>query len=140
MPTTEQRFEPSPPTRSSLLAVRCPCRVRRALELLLASEGELVSLERLAECTSYDKFHLSRLFVRYFNAPPARLHRQFRLSRAATLLRAGHTVGATAAELGFADQSHFTRLFKRLYGVPPGAYARARLKPGADPGGAYPSD
>ncbi|MGC4115128.1 MAG: helix-turn-helix domain-containing protein [Myxococcales bacterium] len=44
----------------------------------------------------------------------------------AALERGDASVGALAAELGYADQAHFCRDFKRVVGVAPSRYA-ARL-------------
>jgi len=104
---------------------RCPFKVRLALDILLASPSVRVNLDDLAARVHYDKYHLSRLFVRHFNAPPARLHRALRLAHAARLIREGRPSSSVAAELGFADQSHLTRLFRRAYRVTPSVYARA---------------
>jgi len=110
---------------STILKVRCPRKVRRALEMLLASPTEPVKLAELAKSVPCSKFHLCRLFARYFSCSPVRLHRTVRLERAEALVRSGMPSSNVAADLGFADQAHFTRLFKRTYGKTPGRYARA---------------
>ena len=49
--------------------------------------------------------------------------RQFRLRRAAQLLRAtGQTAAEVAYSVGYKTPSHFTNDFKKQYGVPPGKY------------------
>lgn len=46
---------------------------------------------------------------------PADLIRQYRLRKAAELLRAGHNVVETADQAGFSTPSHFTAVFREFY-------------------------
>lgn len=54
--------------------------------------------------------------------PPADLIRQYRLRRAAELLRAGHTVSETADLVGFNTPSHFSLVFKEFYQKTPSEF------------------
>ena len=48
--------------------------------------------------------------------------RRFVMQRARNLLISGHTVGETAAMLGFEYPQHFTHMFKKYYGASPRSY------------------
>ena len=45
---------------------------------------------------------------------------RYRTERAAEMLRAGASIGETAAACGFSDQPHLTRWLRRLHGLTPG--------------------
>ncbi|QIP15910.1 response regulator [Spirosoma aureum] len=49
--------------------------------------------------------------------------RNYRLKRAAQLLRQGHTVSETAYLVGFEDPSYFTRTFRKVYQMTPSAFS-----------------
>ncbi len=98
--------------------------LQQARDYLHSNYAEDVSLQELAELTSLSQFHLLRLFRREFGLPPHSYLTQVRLSRAKTLLGAGHSISQVAADTGFVDQSHLTRAFKRFLGVTPGQYTR----------------
>ena len=97
--------------------------VRRARDYLAAHFDENVSLDTLARVARLSPYHFSRVFAAETGMPPHAFQTQLRVSRAATLLRAGWPIPQAAAQSGFADQSHLTRHFKRLMGVTPGRYA-----------------
>lgn len=51
--------------------------------------------------------------------------RNYRLKRAAQLLRQGHTVSETAYMVGFEDPSYFARSFRKVYQMTPSAYSNS---------------
>jgi AraC-like DNA-binding protein len=59
---------------------------------------------------------------------PADLIRQYRLRKAAELLRAGHNVAETADLVGFSTPSHFTIVFKEIYQQTPTEFLASRAK------------
>lgn len=81
-----------------------------------------VSLEELAKLAGISPFHLVRAFQKQFGFPPHAYQIQARLRYARTLLRAGHSISATAQECGFHDQSHLHRHFKKAMGITPRQY------------------
>ncbi|WP_420151289.1 hybrid sensor histidine kinase/response regulator transcription factor [Spirosoma sp.] len=50
--------------------------------------------------------------------------RNYRLKRAAQMLRQGHSVAETAYRVGFEDPSYFARSFRKLYQLTPSAFAK----------------
>lgn len=103
----------------------CPAAVRKAVNVLRQHAGPISGAE-LAQRVCASECYLSRLFHRVMGAPPARLHRRWRLEFAAELLLAGKSPCEVAADLSFADQAHFTRLFSKAFGAPPARYVRER--------------
>jgi AraC-like DNA-binding protein len=84
-----------------------------------------VSLAEIAEAAGLPPFRLYRAFEQATGMSPHAYQRQARIRLAATLIRRGETLSATAATAGFADQAHLTRSFRRTMGVTPGAYRAA---------------
>jgi AraC-like DNA-binding protein len=81
-----------------------------------------VGLDELAAAAGIGKFRLIRLFRERTGLPPHALHVAHRIRAARRLLERGHTIAATAAATGFADQSHLHRHFRRSLGMTPGEY------------------
>lgn len=83
-----------------------------------------VSTADLARQVHSSPFYLNRLFHLVMGAPPARLHRQWRIAFAAELLLAGMSPCDVAAKLEFSDQAHLTRLFAKRFGLPPARFVK----------------
>ena len=99
--------------------------VRRARLHLGERWNERVALAELAAVACLSRFELGRRFRAQTGLTPHAYQLNLRIGRARSLLAAGTTPAAVAAECGFADQPHLTRTFKRAVGVSPGRYARA---------------
>lgn len=80
-----------------------------------------ITLEQLAAIPSISPFHFVRVFKRSTGSTPYQFVLNARLDAASDLLRkrADLTVGAIAAQTGFADQSHLSRHLKGRRGVTP---------------------
>lgn len=65
---------------------------------------------------------LARLFKRETGMTFGLWRQQARLLKALELLAAGHSVTATALDLGYDSPAAFTAMFRRTLGVPPGRY------------------
>lgn len=58
-------------------------------------------------------------------ASPAKLHTQFRMEQARTMvMNATSSLAEIAAHLGFADQFHFSKVYKRVHGMSPLVHRR----------------
>ena len=69
------------------------------------------------------KTQLHRKIKALTNESPGELLRNFRLKRAAQLLRQKvDSVSQIAYMVGFNNLSYFAKCFKELYGVPPSVY------------------
>jgi len=73
----------------------------------------------------YSPRQLRRKFTAVAGMGPGRFIREFRMKRAAQLLRQ-HTgnVSEIAAKVGFRDARHFAAQFRECYGCPPSAFAK----------------
>jgi len=98
--------------------------LRAALDYLGDRLERNVGLDELAAAAGIGKFRLIRLFRERTGLPPHALHVSHRVRAARRLLEHGHTIAATSAATGFADQSHLHRHFQRGLGMTPGEYQR----------------
>ena len=102
---------------------REPAAVRRARDLLAATQDGRYGITALAEAVGLSVDRLTRAFRGAYGLPPHAWHLQHRLARARAMIIAGMPIAEAAAATGFADQPHLTRHFRRTYGVTPGALA-----------------
>ena len=85
-----------------------------------------LSVDELAAAARVSRGHLNRVFRQAFGLGVAEALEGLRFSRAEALLtRTDSTLGAIAAQCGFADLSHFSHRFTARYGVPPSRYRTA---------------
>src|SRR5262249_32946704 len=84
-----------------------------------------LTLVSLAESAGVHPVHVSREFHRRYGCTIGDLVRQLRLRRACSLMRScDWSLGAIAAEVGFADHSHFVLTFRRYLRTTPSRYRR----------------
>lgn len=86
--------------------------------------SEPVSLSRLAHQLFVSKFHLHRLFKRYYGQTPLHYLTEIRIHAAKKLLQEGLSVRETCMQVGFNSVGSFSVLFKRKVGKPPAQYQK----------------
>jgi len=91
-------------------------------QALLDDPAADLSLEGWAARVGASERTLARLFQKELAMPFGAWRQQLRLSRAAALVAQGHSLGAVAAELGYASPSAFSAMFKRAFGQPPSQF------------------
>ena len=102
-----------------------PDAARIARQVAARLSDELTTPPTLAEMAAdleLSRYQLLRAFRDAVGMPPYAWLAQHRVTRARTLLDAGHRPAEAATLVGFADQAHLTRWFRRVLGVTPGAY------------------
>lgn len=102
-------------------------RLERARGFLHDHDDRNVTLSEMASVAGLSQFHLARYFKAAFGRAPISYHRDLRLTRAADLLREGHSVAAAAEATGYSDQVALSHAFRRRYGAPPQSWAQQRL-------------
>ena len=90
--------------------------------------GVMVNVDWLADQLAVNRKTLYRKVNTLIQLPPVDLIRQYRLRKAADLLRAGHTVAETADLAGFSTPSHFSLVFKEFYQQTPSEYMSSQIK------------
>ena len=84
-----------------------------------------VSVEWLADQMMMTRKTLLRKVQTLVQMAPSELIQQYRLRKAADLLRAGHSVSETAYAVGFNTPTYFGQCFKELYHVTPSEFSAA---------------
>jgi AraC family transcriptional regulator len=98
-------------------------RVQRVLGILKENLAEPPSLEELGRRVGCSHFYLSRVFTQQTGKTISVTLRDFRMERAAALLRGGKmNVTEVALEVGYSSLSHFSSAFREVIGCCPGLY------------------
>lgn len=94
--------------------------IRRALQIMQDTLETPLSLQRLAEALAYPSKSLQRRFQLALSAPPGKVYRHLRLSKAAQLVDSTRMpISEIALRCGYDNPSAFTRAFKDRYGWAP---------------------
>ncbi len=100
----------------------------RINELLAAHFSDpVLNVDWLADQLAMNRKTLYRKVQNLIQLPPADLIRQYRLQKAAELLRSGHNVSETADLTGFSTASHLAALFRDCYGQTPTEFMANRV-------------
>ena len=78
-----------------------------------------LNLRVLSHVSSTSKFHLLRLFKRYYGLTPKQYLIERRLMKSKELLAAGQNIASTCFDVGFESPSSFSTLFKSKFGMSP---------------------
>lgn len=106
---------------------RAALRAARAAMRLCAEP--LVAMDRLADEQHVSRRQIERDFTRWLGVSPRHLSQVARVQGVARHARAGASLAAAAAEMGFADQSHMNRVVRQLTGVTPRQFVRSSASP-----------
>ena len=86
-----------------------------------------VNLELLAHVLFTSRFHLLRLFKKYYGQTPKQYLIEKRIERARLLLKKGMAVTEVCFEVGFESPCSFSTLFKARTGQTPSDYKKEQL-------------
>lgn len=86
-----------------------------------------VNLELLAHVLFTSRFHLLRLFKKYYGQTPKQYLIEKRIERARLLLKQGVAVTEVCFEVGFESPCSFSTLFKARTGQTPSDYKKEQL-------------
>ena len=82
-------------------------------------------MQELSRAVGYSREYLTRSFVSAYGMTPNSYFRKCRMRRALEWLLCGKSVGAVAAQLGYATPYSFSKAFKKYFGMSPEKYLRA---------------
>ncbi|WNR45433.1 helix-turn-helix transcriptional regulator [Paenibacillus roseipurpureus] len=87
-----------------------------------------LSLEQLADRSNMNKFHLCKMFPRYYQVTPMDYLRNRRIEKSTELLRNPHLkITEIAARCGYSNVSYFGKVFHKVVGVSPSAFREAQV-------------
>ena len=86
-----------------------------------------LNLDFLAHVRFTSKFHLQRLFKRYYGLTPRQYVIDKRLEKSKEHLKAGMTVTETCYAVGFESLSSFSKLFKTRTGKSPSVFQKEQV-------------
>lgn len=86
-----------------------------------------LKLDFLSSVRFTSKFHLQRLFKRYYGQTPRQYLMDKRIEKAKEYLAQGLTVTETCFAVGFESLGSFSKLFKTKTGKCPSAYKKAQV-------------
>ncbi len=91
-----------------------------------------LNLELLSRTRFTSKFHLLRLFKRYYGITPKQYLIDLRLEQSKRYLAKGNSITDTCFTIGFASPSSFSTLFKGRFGLTPTEFQKRAIfaKPG----------
>ena len=101
--------------------------VRGAIRFIRNNYTDPISVADIASYTGIDRTYLYTLFKRETGMSPSEYLRNFRLTRAAELLRlTRYSVESIALSCGYQDALAFSKAFKQNYGITPVRYRQHR--------------
>jgi len=84
-----------------------------------------INLDLLAHLRFTSKYHLIRVFKKYYGITPRQYLINKRIEMAKKKLKSGQSVSDTCYSIGFGSLNSFSNLFKAKTGIPPSVYKRA---------------
>jgi len=84
-----------------------------------------INLDLLAHLQFTSKYHLIRVFKKYYGITPRQYLINKRIEKAKENLASGKSVSDTCYTIGFESINSFSNLFKAKTGMPPSIYRRA---------------
>ena len=104
-------------------------RVKPVLSYIEEHYGDKIMVADAAARTGFSEAHFMRFFKEIMGMPFVAYLKEYRLSKAESLLRStDHSVLYIAQETGFSNFSYFIRSFKDKYGVTPLKYREKKAK------------
>jgi AraC-like DNA-binding protein/mannose-6-phosphate isomerase-like protein (cupin superfamily) len=101
--------------------------IGRAIALIHERPGEPWTVESLGAAVALSRSGFAARFSELVGETPLEYLAQWRMTKAAQLLRESDlSIAEVAERVGYQSEASFNRAFKRLEGVTPGAYRRGR--------------
>ena len=122
-----RHLESLPDNASGWLAGLRDRHVGKAIDLLHARPAEEWTIDKLGRQVGLSRSALHERFVDLIGQSPMQYLTNWRMQRAACLLReSAATVATIAQEVGYDSEAAFARAFKRTVGTPPAAWRRTQ--------------
>lgn len=89
---------------------------------------EKISLDLLSHVQSVSKYHLLRLYKRYYGQTPKQYLIEKRIEKAKAFLIEGRSISDTCFSVGFESPSSFSLLFKKKIGLSPSEFQKSNFR------------
>ncbi|APD06247.1 putative HTH-type transcriptional regulator YbfI [Flavobacteriaceae bacterium UJ101] len=89
---------------------------------------ENLNLDLFSRIRFVSKYHLLRLFKKYYGQTPNQYLIDKRIEKAKEYIKNGLTISETCYEVGFESLSSFSSLFKRKTGFTPRTYQKSNFR------------
>ena len=100
-------------------------KLKQILKYVESNYPENISIQDMAELTSFSKSHFMKFFKNYMETSFTEYLNDYRLTMAARLfISSSNTILEVATETGFENLSYFNRLFKKKYNATPSSYRK----------------
>ena len=90
--------------------------------------SEKLNLKLFSRIRFVSKYHLLRLFKRYYGQTPNQYLIDKRIEKAKEFIKKGLSISDTCYEVGFESLSSFSALFKRKTGFSPSEYRKSNFR------------
>ena len=101
--------------------------VRTAVNMLINSVGKQIRVADVAKTIGISRSYLTSIFKREMKVSPQKFLMDFRMEKAASLLRSTDSpIGVVAAEVGYSDPLTFSKVFRKQFGINPSEYRRQK--------------
>jgi AraC-like DNA-binding protein len=97
--------------------------IQRVHDFCLTNIDKSITVEDMAECAGYSRFHFSRLFKEHMGTSPHYFMNELRIRLAVRLLQTEQlSVKEIAARCGFEDISYFCKIFRKFQKISPNQF------------------
>ena len=97
--------------------------MREALNYIEGNYMHDISIEEIADASGLNRSYFSRIFKETFSLSPQRFLLQYRMNKAAELLKYSQLpINAVSSSVGYENQLHFSRAFRNVFNISPSEY------------------
>lgn len=99
--------------------------MKEAMSFIDANFQRDISIEEIAQACGLNRSYFGRLFRETVGESPQHFLIQYRMTKAAELLKASQiSIAEVGCSVGYENQLHFSRAFKNVFGISPMEYRR----------------
>lgn len=103
--------------------------VKRAVDIMMESYADKLKISEIANTIGISRGYLTSLFKREMNMSPQSFLMNFRMEKAAQLLKnTNEPVRSVGISVGYADSLSFSKTFKQKFHMSPSAYRELQLE------------
>lgn len=97
--------------------------IKEALGFIEGNYQRDISIEEIADASGLNRSYFGRIFKEKFGMPPQQFLINYRMNKAAELLKSSKlSVAEVGISVGYENQLHFSRAFKSIFGISPREY------------------